>query len=164
MRDDLPEIVELAVKKGFNYIQLNTNGKRIAQEPGYAEKLKEAGVSVAFMQFDGMTDQVYMTLRNEPLLETKKKAIENCRKAGLPVTLVPTVVRGVNLNQIGPMIEYLLENVDVIKGIHFQPVSYFGRYPENENRVTMFDVLHEIENQNVNETKKNNKSVLTSKI
>ncbi|MEA4923077.1 MAG: radical SAM protein [Eubacteriaceae bacterium] len=147
VRDDLPEIVAMAVDKGFNYIQLNTNGKRIAEEDGYAKKLKDAGVSVAFMQFDGLTDDVYMTLRNEPLLATKKKAVENCRKAGLPVTLVPTVVRGVNLDQIGDMISYLLDNVDVVKGIHFQPVSYFGRYPESKNRVTMFDVLHAIEEQ-----------------
>ncbi|MGI6721373.1 MAG: radical SAM protein [Anaerovoracaceae bacterium] len=151
VRDDLPEIVSMAKRKGFNYIQLNTNGRRLAEEPGYAEKLKQAGVSVAFMQFDGVTDDVYLKLRSEPLLEIKKKAIDNCRRAGLAVTLVPTVVRGVNLDQVGDMVRFLLDNVDVVKGIHFQPVSFFGRHPggdaETEGRVTMFDVLHAIEEQ-----------------
>ncbi|MGI6736112.1 MAG: radical SAM protein [Anaerovoracaceae bacterium] len=147
VRDDLPEIVRLAVEKGFRYIQLNTNGRRIAEEEGYAEKLKEAGVSAVFLQFDGMSDEVYLRTRGEPLLEKKKQTVINCRRAGLPVTLVPTVVRDVNLDQIGPMIRYLLDNVDVIKGIHFQPVSYFGRHPREEQRVTMFDVLHAIEEQ-----------------
>ncbi len=148
MRDDLIEITALARDKGFRYIQLNTNGKRIALEDGYAEKLKEAGTSVVFLQFDGTTDEINLKLRNEPLLETKKKAIDNCRRAGLAVTLVPTVVKGVNLDNIGAMTDFLLENVDVVKGIHFQPVSYFGRTPEDgEGRVTMFDVLHALEEQ-----------------
>ncbi len=148
VRDDLIEITALARDKGFRYIQLNTNGKRIALEDGYAEKLKEAGTSVVFLQFDGTTDEINLKLRNEPLLETKKKAIDNCRRAGLAVTLVPTVVKGVNLDNIGAMTDFLLENVDVVKGIHFQPVSYFGRTPEDrEGRVTMFDVLHALEEQ-----------------
>ncbi len=102
-----------------------------------------------FMQFDGTTDEIYRQMRGEPLFEEKKQAIENCRKAGLPVTLVPTVAKNVNLDNIGAMMEFLLENIAVVKGIHFQPVSFFGRHPdtEHENRVTMFDVLHEIEKQ-----------------
>jgi len=158
VRDDLPEIIKMGRDKGFEYIQINTNGRRIATEEGYAKKLKAAGATVIFMQFDGTTDGIYHTLRAEPLLDLKKKAIQNCRKAGLPVTLVPTIVKNVNLNNIGAMMEFLLDNVDVVKGIHFQPVSFFGRYPDEmceaggvhhdfENRVTMFDVMHEMEKQ-----------------
>ncbi|WP_269477178.1 radical SAM protein [Hominibacterium faecale] len=149
VRDDLPQIIRMARSKGFEYIQINSNGRRIAREAGYAAALKEAGASVIFMQFDGTTDEIYMQMRGEPLFKEKKQAIENCRKAGLPVTLVPTVARNVNLDNIGAMMEFLLENIAVVKGIHFQPVSFFGRHPDpdHENRVTMFDVLHEIENQ-----------------
>lgn len=149
VRDDLPEIIKLGKQKGFEYIQLNTNGKRIAEEEGYSEKLKESGLSTVFLQFDGMDDQVYMKLRDESLLETKLKAIEMCKKARLPVTLVPTVVKDVNLDQIGDMVSFMLDNLNVIKGIHFQPVSFFGRHPEkeNEDRVTMFKVMDEIQKQ-----------------
>lgn len=148
VRNDLPEIIRMGKSKGFEFIQINTNGRRIAQEEGYAQILKDAGASVAFLQFDGTDDEIYRVLRGEPLLELKKKAVENCRKAGLPVTLVPTVVRDVNLKNIGEMMNFLLENVDVVKGIHFQPVSFFGRHPgEMKNRVTMFDVMNELERQ-----------------
>lgn len=148
VRNDLPDIIRMGKSKGFEFIQINTNGRRIAQEEGYAQILKDAGASVAFLQFDGTDDEIYRVLRGEPLLELKKKAVENCRKAGLPVTLVPTVVRDVNLKNIGSMMDFLLENVDVVKGIHFQPVSFFGRHPgEKENRVTMFDVMNELEQQ-----------------
>lgn len=149
VREDLPDIIKMAKNKGFEYIQINTNGRRLAREEGYAEILKESGSSVIFMQFDGTTDEIYMKMRGEPLFEEKKKAIENCRKARLPVTLVPTVARNVNLDNIGEMMQFLIENVSVVKGIHFQPVSFFGRHPdsEHENRVTMFDVLRELEKQ-----------------
>lgn len=153
VRDDLPEIIRMGREKGFEYIQLNTNGRKIAEETGYAKKLKDAGVSVVFLQFDGMNDEIYKTLRGEPLLETKKKAISNCKMAGIPVTLVPTIVKNVNLSNIGEMMQFLIQNLDVIKGIHFQPVSFFGRHPDGEesgefeNRVTMFETIREIERQ-----------------
>ncbi|MDR2156633.1 MAG: radical SAM protein [Clostridiales Family XIII bacterium] len=151
VRDDLPAIVKLGRDKGFAYIQLNTNGKRIGEEPGYAAALKTAGVSAVFLQFDGTTDAIHTALRGEPLLGVKCAAIDNCRKARLPVTLVPTVVQGVNLHDIGNMVDFMLSRLDVIKGIHFQPVSYFGRHPglprDPRDRVTMFAVMRETERQ-----------------
>ena len=150
VRDDLPEIIRLAREKGFSYIQINSNGRRLAEEEDYARVLKEAGASVIFMQFDGTRDDIYMKLRGEPLFEKKVQAVRNCEKAGLAVTLVPTVVRGVNDDNIGEMMDFLVENVNVVKGIHFQPASFFGRYPEGdelEGRITMFGVLRELEAQ-----------------
>ena len=162
VRDDLPEIISMARDKGFEYIQINTNGRKLALEDGYAQILKDAGATVVFMQFDGTRDDIYEKLRGEPLLEIKKRAIRNCEKAGLAVTLVPTMVEGVNMDDIGNMMDFLIENVNVVKGIHFQPVSFFGRHPENVSsgeccsqihsgdfpgRVTMFGLLHELEKQ-----------------
>ena len=161
VRDDLPEIIRMAKDRGFEYIQINSNGRRLALEEGYAEALEEAGASVIFMQFDGTRDHIYERLRGEALFELKKRAIRNCEKAGLPVTLVPTVVEGVNTDNIGEMMDFLLDNVNVVKGIHFQPVSFFGRHPEKAvkqngkdelsgdfpGRVTMFGLLRKLEQQ-----------------
>lgn len=160
VRDDLPQIIKMARDKGFEYVQINTNGKRLALEDGYAKTLKDAGASVIFMQFDGTDDKIYEELRGEPLFEIKKKAIRNCEKAGLPVTLVPTIVEGVNTDNIGSMMDFLIENVNVVKGIHFQPVSFFGRHPEKQSadggdaysgdfpgRISMFGLMRELEKQ-----------------
>ena len=147
---NLPEIIKMAKDKGFEYVQLNSNGKRLGLEAEYAKTLKSAGLDAVFMQFDGMDDGIYEELRGEKLLKIKKKAIENCRGAKLPVALVPTIVRGINDGNIGAMINFMLENTDVIKGIHFQPVSLFGRYPRGmgeKDRFTMFDAIDEIAGQ-----------------
>lgn len=158
VREDLPDIIKMGRDKGFEYIQINTNGRRLAMEDGYAKLLKRSGASVVYLQFDGTNDDIYQALRGEPLFDVKKRAIANCRKAGLAVVLVPTIVKNVNLDNIGSMMSFLLENISVVKGIHFQPVSFFGRHPDKlspdggkrvdyENRVTMFDVMHELEKQ-----------------
>ena len=149
VRDDLPEIVALGREKGFSYFQLNTNGLRLAAETGYAEKLRRAGVSCAFLQFDGLDDSIYRVLRGRALLSLKLKAVENCAAAGLPVVLVPTVAPGVNDGALGDILRFGLEHMPAVRGVHIQPISYFGRcaLPEPERCLTIPRVLREIERQ-----------------
>ena len=149
MRDDLPEIIALGREKGFSFFQLNTNGIRLANEDGYARHLKNAGVSVAFLQFDGLDDTIYRTLRGVSLLETKLRAIDNCREAGLPVVLVPTVAPGVNDHALGDILRFALSCAPHVRGVHIQPISYFGRcgLDAPEVRLTIPAVLRRIEAQ-----------------
>lgn len=149
LRDDLPEIVRLGRSKGFSFFQLNTNGLRLADEPGYAHMLREAGVSCAFLQFDGLRDSTYEALRGRALLDTKLRAIDSCAAAGLPVVLVPTLVPGINVSEIGEMLRFALSRAPQVRGVHFQPVSYFGRceLKEPETRLTIPRILREIEAQ-----------------
>ena len=127
VRDDLPEIIRLGREKGFTFFQLNTNGLRLAAEPGYAERLRDAGLDTVFLQFDGLNDEVYRTLRGRPLLAEKRRCVEACSAAGLGVVLVPVIARGVNESELGPIVRYALENSPAVRGVHFQPLSYFGR-------------------------------------
>ena len=129
LRDDLPALVRYIREKGGRWVQLNTNGLRLAAEPAYTRALAEAGLSIVFLQFDGTEDRVYQVLRGRPLLDVKYLAIQNCGRAGLGVTLVPTVVRGVNDDQIGKIIRDGVFLSPVVRGVHFQPVSWFGRIP-----------------------------------
>lgn len=153
MRDDLAEIILMGKKMGFSFFQLNTNGLRISQDLDYLKGLADAGLSTVFLQFDSMEDSAYQILRGRPLLEVKMKAIENCRKIGMGVVLVPTVKMGVNLNTIGSIIDFAFNNRPIIKGVHFQPISYFGRYDSLEERVTIPRLLSEIEKQTNGEIK-----------
>ena len=149
MREDLDKIIALGKKKGFTFFQLNTNGVRIAEEVGYAEYLAKAGVSVVFLQFDGLDDEIYQTLRGAALAETKLRAIENCKAAGLPVVLVPTVAPGVNDHALGDILRFALAHAPHVRGVHIQPISYFGRcgLEAPEKRLTIPAVLRRIEAQ-----------------
>lgn len=150
VRDDLPEIVAAAKKAGCKYIQLNSNGLRLSQDVEYVKELSEAGLSFVFMQFDGTEDEIYRKLRGRDLLEIKKKAIENCSAYNIGVTLVPTIVPGVNTHNIGDIIKFAVKNSPAVRGVHFQPVSYFGRVPEipeDNMRYTLDELLANIEKQ-----------------
>ena len=149
-RDDLPGLIRLARDKGFPFIQLNTNGLRIGSEPGYAATLAEAGLDSVFLQFDGMDDAVYASLRGRPLLERKLKAVKALAQAGIGVVLVPTVVPGVNDHALGAIIRYASANSPAVRGVHYQPVSYFGRFPNtpgDEARITLPEIMRLLEAQ-----------------
>ena len=146
LRDDLPELVAYAHIKGCRYTQLNSNGLRLCEDEEYVSALAQAGLSFVFMQFDGVCDSIYETLRGAPLLDKKLRAIEMCDKYNIGVTLVPTIVRGVNDKQIGDMIRLACSLSPAVRGIHFQPVSFFGRYPYSEyspnvDRFTLDELL-----------------------
>ncbi len=126
LRDDLPDIVALGRSIGFRFIQVNTNGLRLAADPSYVERLKDAGLSSVFLQFDGTENESYEFLRGDALFERKLQAIHNCEQMELGVVLVPTLVPGVNVHNIGGIIDFAIEKVPVVRGVHFQPVTYCG--------------------------------------
>ena len=130
LRDDLPELVRFAKEAGCRYVQLNTNGIRLAREPDYAKRLADAGLDIVFLQFDGTRDGIYETLRGAPLLDLKKEAIRVCGENRVGVTLVPTVVPGVNDDDLGGIVRLACAMAPAVRAVHFQPVSFFGRYPD----------------------------------
>lgn len=159
VRDDLPQIIKSAKEYGAKYVQLNSNGLRLAEDEKFLHDITKAGVSFVFMQFDGTNNSIYEYLRGKPLLEKKIKAIHNCEKYGLGVTLVPTIVKGINNVNIGEIIKLGMKMSPTVRGIHFQPAGYFGRIPDvpdNENRYTLGELLDDIENQTMGFVKKQN--------
>ncbi len=149
VRDDLPAIIRLGKEKGFTFFQLNTNGLRLAEQPGYAKELKEAGLSCVFLQFDGVEEEVYQVLRGRDLLEKKQAAIDACAQAGLGVVLVPVITPGVNEGQVGAILKYAVSRMPVVRGVHFQPISYFGRClkAQGSYRITIPKLLSLMEEQ-----------------
>jgi len=151
VRDDLPELIALGRSLGHGFLQLNTNGLRLAAEAGYAERLAEAGLSTVFLQFDGVDDEPYRALRGRPLAAVKQRAVLRCAEAGLGVVLVPTVARGVNLDRLGAILGFALDHASAVRGVHLQPLALLGRYaPDDEagdRRVTLPDAMRALVEQ-----------------
>jgi uncharacterized radical SAM superfamily Fe-S cluster-containing enzyme len=153
LRDDLPEIVRAAREMGCKYIQLNSNGIRLARDENFAGALASAGLSFGFLQFDGTDDSIYRRLRGRDLLDVKIEAIDNCAGHNIGVTLVPTLVRGVNTDKIGELIRFAVSRSPDVRGVHFQPVCLMGRAPVDMTRekggkagkrFTLDELIHEI--------------------
>ncbi len=139
---DLEKVIILARKKNYSFIQLNTNGLLLAKDKGYAVRLRQAGLSTVFLQFDSMNDDAYRIIRGDCLLNVKLRAIEHCIAAGLGVVLVPTLIRGVNTDQIKGIVDYAIANSPYVRGVHFQPCACFGRFPETAmDKLTMPELI-----------------------
>ncbi len=141
------DIVSDAGRMGFSHIQVATNGLLLAEE-GFARAAADAGVHVLYLQFDGVGEEPHRRIRAYPgIWEKKLAAIENCRKFGMKVCLVPTVIKGVNDGQVGEVFRFAVENIDVVSAISYQPVSFSGRMDPSElaaRRYTLGDLAHDI--------------------
>lgn len=150
LRDDLADIVAAGIGLGFGFIQLNTNGLRLARDRDYLKALKQAGLSSIFLQFDGTDEAIYRRLRGRPMLKEKQAAITACEENGIGVVLVPTLVPGLNTDNIGAILQTALDLSPGVRGVHFQPISYFGRFkepPSDDRRFTLPELMEAIEAQ-----------------
>jgi len=142
MRDDLVDIIKKAREMGINQVQLATNGIKLSRDPEYVKELKKAGLSTVYLHFDGVTKET------NPFIRLSKKVIENCAACGQGVVLVPTVIKGQNDHEVGDIIKFAAENIDVVRGINFQPIAFTGAASADdilEKRITIPDLLHKIE-------------------
>jgi uncharacterized radical SAM superfamily Fe-S cluster-containing enzyme len=119
--------IEYAKQVGYFCVQCATNGIRFAQDPSLARQAKEAGLRLAYLQFDGVGEAPNAHRKVGNLFEVKLRAIENLHAAGIDVVLVVTVVRGVNDDQVGRIVRFAIENADKVTVVSFQPVSFTGR-------------------------------------
>ncbi|BBO85736.1 radical SAM protein [Desulfosarcina ovata subsp. sediminis] len=150
LRDDLPHIVAMGRRAGFGFIQLNTNGIRLARDEVFLKRLADAGLDSVFLQFDGTRDAIYRQLRGRALLDEKLATIDACAALNLGVVLVATVVPGINDGDLGAILKLGVEKTPAVRGVHFQPISYFGRFPEPpelKDRITLPELMRAIEIQ-----------------
>jgi uncharacterized radical SAM superfamily Fe-S cluster-containing enzyme len=146
---DLEAIIQRASSLGYEKVEIDTNGLRLARDPSFAGRLREAGLSQVYLQMDGLDADVSKAIRGTDLVERKYGAIENCRRAGLQVALSVTIVPGVNDHGLWEMIHFGMEQG--VTGINFQSVTLSGRFPESlgqgQERFTLGHFIHGVEQQ-----------------
>ena len=145
MRRDLPEIINKCKEAGFDQIQLNTTGIILGQEPMLMKKIKHAGVSTLYMSFDGVSKRA-----NPKNHWEAPSTLKAAREAGVNVVLVPTLIRTINDHEMGNIINFALNNSDIIRAVNFQPVSLVGRMPARQRerqRITIPGAIKQIEEQ-----------------
>lgn len=126
--------VAYAKEIGFYRILAATNGIRFAQDFEFTRQAHEAGLHGAYLQFDGVGEDVNAHRGVGNLFDVKLQAIENMAKVGMKTTLVTTILNGINNHRIGKIVEFALQNIDKIQTIAFQPVSFTGRDEDIDDR------------------------------
>jgi uncharacterized radical SAM superfamily Fe-S cluster-containing enzyme len=150
---DILAFVDLAQSKPIRVVNLNTNGIRLASDRRFVAALGERNgrdgkpVNI-YLQFDGFDEQTHLAIRGRLMHEVKRRALENCAQAGLTVTLVAAIERGVNEHELGAIISYGIEH-PAVRSVVFQPVTHAGRHVEFDplQRLTNSDVIELIAQQ-----------------
>ncbi len=128
---------------GIDYLLLNTNGVRIANDRAFSEELSRSfdyGGLQLYLQFDGVQLEGQHFLRGADLRETRRRAIERCGEMNLPITLAMTVTPE-NLPHLWDAIEFGLKYPH-IRGVAFQPMFGSGRVPLNSSaRLNTADII-----------------------
>jgi uncharacterized radical SAM superfamily Fe-S cluster-containing enzyme len=150
LHPQLFDILDAAKARPIRHLMLNTNGLRIAQEPGFAERLAQyaPGFEV-YLQFDSLERDALMDLRAADLRRVHQQALERLEAVGLSTTLVMTVKRGVNDQAIGDVIRHATQ-WRCVRGVTLQPVQDAGRvegYDPARHRLTVSEIRRRIVEQ-----------------
>jgi len=149
LHPDFFAILDRAKSKPIQHLMLNTNGIRIAQDEGFAEKLATYMPDFEiYLQFDSFKPEVLEKLRGKDLTEVRQKALEKLNALNLSTTLVVTMEKGLNDDEAGKIIDFALKQ-RCVRGVTFQPVQIAGRNrPESvEHRLTLTEVRNDILSQ-----------------
>jgi uncharacterized radical SAM superfamily Fe-S cluster-containing enzyme len=140
-------VLDAARRRPIKHLMLNTNGIRIANEEGFAQRLAAyaPGFEV-YLQWDSTRAAALQTLRGVDLTSVRQRALENLNRVNLSTTLVVTVARGVNDDEIGAIIDFAATQ-PAVRGVTLQPVQHAGRtegYDADRQRLTLTEVRQKI--------------------
>jgi uncharacterized radical SAM superfamily Fe-S cluster-containing enzyme len=141
------DVLDAARRRPIRHLMLNTNGIRIANEEGFAEKLAAyaPGFEI-YLQWDSFRAKALQTLRGVDLTSVRQRALEKLNRLNLSTTLVVTVARGVNDDEIGAVIDFAAQQ-RAVRGVTLQPVQNAGRtegYDAGTQRLTLAEVRQKI--------------------
>jgi 7,8-dihydro-6-hydroxymethylpterin dimethyltransferase len=140
-------VLDAAKRRPIKHLMVNTNGVRIAQDAAFAERLATYMPEFElYLQFDSLRREPLMQLRGADLRSIREKALERLNKLGVSTTLVVTVERGVNDDEMGSIVDFALQQ-PCVRGVTFQPVQQAGRlqgYDSAKHRLTLTEVRRRI--------------------
>jgi len=141
------EILNIAKTKPIKHLMLNTNGIRIAKDFSFAQQLATYMPDFeVYLQFDSFKPDALQQLRGKDLTDIRMKALENLNRLNLSTTLVVTLQKGVNDDEIGKIIDFALQQ-PCVRGVTFQPTQIAGRtenFDPATDRITLTDVRRKI--------------------
>ncbi|MBX7134258.1 MAG: radical SAM protein [Fimbriimonadaceae bacterium] len=149
VRRDIEALLDQLTDRPITRVMLNTNGRRIARDDKFLKFLSDRKHRIeVYLQFDGLRSSTHLALRGEDLTEEKPLALRRLNEAGVFATLVTTVARGVNEDEIGDLIHLGLETPRCT-GMAIQPMFGSGRRPDFDprSRATPTGVLKRLNEQ-----------------
>lgn len=141
------EILDYAKSLPIKHLMVNTNGITIAKDFEFAKRLSTYAPDFEiYLQFDSFKEEALLSMRGANLKKIREKAIEHLNALNLSTTLVVTLQKGLNDDEMGAIINYALKQKSV-RGVTFQPTQIAGRLENFNNqtdRITLTEVRRKI--------------------
>ncbi|PHI20999.1 radical SAM protein [Lewinellaceae bacterium SD302] len=140
-------ILDYAKSLPIKHLMLNTNGIRIAQDQAFAARLATYAPDFeVYLQFDSFRPEVLQSIRGADLTRIRRQALEHLNALNLSTTLVVTIQKGLNDDELGKIIEYALEQ-PCVRGVTLQPTQVAGRlenFDPRKDRLTLTEVRRKV--------------------
>lgn len=141
------DILAAARKRPIRHLMINTNGLRIAREAGFAERLAAFMPRFeVYLQFDSLRRDALMELRGADLTKVRAEALEALERNNISTTLVVTLKKGVNDDEIADIVRFALK-WRCVRGVTFQPIQDAGRnegFDAKTNRIVLTEIRRRI--------------------
>jgi 7,8-dihydro-6-hydroxymethylpterin dimethyltransferase len=147
LHPQLFEILDYAKSLPIKHLMLNTNGIEIAKNFEFAKRLASYIPNFEiYLQFDSFRNEVLKQMRGADLASIRTEALDHLNALNLSTTLVVTVQKNLNDDEIGKIIEFALKQ-RCVRGVTLQPTQIAGRldnFDINKDRITLTEVRRKI--------------------
>ena len=147
LHPQLFEILDYAKSLPIRHLMLNTNGIMIAKDQAFAKRLAAYAPDFEiYLQFDSFRNSVLQHMRGADLWDIRENALKHLNALNLSTTLVVTVQKHQNDDELGAIIDYALQQ-RCVRGVTFQPTQIAGRlenFDHQTDRITLTEVRRKI--------------------
>ena len=147
LHPQLFDILDYAKSLPIKHLMLNTNGIEIAKSFEFAQRLATYAPNFEiYLQFDSFRNEVLRAMRGASLSTIREEALEHLNALNLSTTLVVTVQKNLNDDEIGKIIEFALKQ-RCVRGVTLQPTQIAGRLDNFDvltDRITLTEVRRKI--------------------
>ena len=122
------EIVDSALRPEIGIVSVSTDGLALSRDDDLIKALRDRDVVIS-LQFDGFSEATYKKLRGRgDLAAIKIRLVQRIIELGAKLSLTVTLARGVNEDELGPIMDLLFEHDNVLS-MMVQPLAHTGRAP-----------------------------------
>jgi uncharacterized radical SAM superfamily Fe-S cluster-containing enzyme len=119
------DLIETCRHENIGRITMNTNGIRIADDPGFAEKIKASGIQLVF-SLDTLDPVKSKLIHGKDITDKKQKALRIIEELNIPTTILPVCIKHVNEDDVAEIVNTYIKK-EFVHSITIQNMTFTGR-------------------------------------
>lgn len=118
-------ILECCRRPEIGRVTMNSNGLKLAEDQELCQQLAELGIYV-ILSFNTFDREDAVRIYGRDVVAAKLKAIDNLARVGVRMTLLNVMIRDMNEDAVGGILDLMLQN-DHVLSLTVQTMTYTGQ-------------------------------------